>query len=151
MGRTLMIVAMLWVAAGWTSPCHGKSYAWKDGSGDIQLSNIPTLVPGALKQAEKMPEKRHLPIQGGNRPSGPAAPDTIRSDISAVDRTLEQLEAGLEGMENRNRNVLKLKEWFFKLMKDPKQFNNPKFREWMQGVARDPVRRNPVQELMPVN
>jgi hypothetical protein len=93
------------------------------------MSNIETLFPqDRRRQADAEAEQ-------------PAAASTsigvtrTNKSTAQTDAAMERVQAAVENLSERNRNVLELREWFVNIMNDPKLFYDPAFVEWMKGIV----------------
>jgi hypothetical protein len=123
--KTILVAVMcaLAVAAG---PLLAASYTWQDADGVLQMSNIDTLVPE---------EKRIQPAPKQPRPESRAqAPSPVPRPPTGTDLELERVQTAIVRIEDRNRKVLELKQWLFKLLDDPQQFSDPSFIEWLKNI-----------------
>ena len=110
-------------------PAMADSITWTNPKGVIQMSNIETLFPDQKKN-KKDPVisppattvRRKTPARGGKTPS-------------ATDADLDRVKTVVENLSGRNQKVTELKQWFFKIMKDPKLFHDPTFVQWMGRIT----------------
>jgi len=109
-------------------PALADSYTWTNQNGVTRMSNIETLFP----------EQKKIQVDPALPP--PAPTSRVRAFTEGdsrppkTDRELERAMAFVENLADRNQKVLELKEWFVRIMNNPKLFYDPAFVEWMKSI-----------------
>ena len=124
--RQIILTAVVFALGSTAGPLLAGSHTWQDTKGVLQMSNIGTLVP--KENRIPSPPARTAPKTRDQAPS----PD-LRSQ-SATDAEIERVQTAIDQLQDRNRKVLELKQWFFKLMNDPNQFYDPSFIDWLRRI-----------------